>query len=137
MPSLTCVSGVERRKGRSSIVSGNAIKFNNSGGRSNKLQRLNLNCLSSVYILIDITCLKNNHCPGFVFTAYKKSHSTLVEEYQETKLINWIKETSKTVPLEKITDIIKGKLSLFQNIWAPFMVWLFEAVWGWMKRSYQ
>ena len=39
------------------------------------------------------------------------------------KLINWVKEISKTLPMEKITYIIKGKLPLktfgviLWNIW--------------------
>lgn len=40
------------------------------------------------------------------------------------KFINWIKEISTTLPMEKITYTIKGKLSLFQNIWGPFMEYL-------------
>lgn len=40
------------------------------------------------------------------------------------KFINWIKEISTTLPMEKITYIIKGKLSLFQNIWGPFMEYM-------------
>lgn len=40
------------------------------------------------------------------------------------KYINWIKELSTTLPMEKITYIIKGKLPLFQNIWGPFMQYM-------------
>lgn len=40
------------------------------------------------------------------------------------KFTHWIKEMSTTLPMEKITYIIKGKLSLFQNIWGPFMEYL-------------
>lgn len=40
------------------------------------------------------------------------------------KFPNWIKKMSTTLPMEKITYIIKGKRSLFQNIWGPFMEYM-------------
>ena len=36
-------------------------------------------------------------------------------------LNTWISELSTTLPLEKITYIIKGKESFFNNIWGPFI----------------
>ena len=39
-------------------------------------------------------------------------------------LNKWITELSTTLPLEKITYIIKGKESLFNNTWGPFISFL-------------
>ena len=39
-------------------------------------------------------------------------------------LNKWISELSTTLPLEKITYIIKGKESFFNKIWGPFISYL-------------
>ncbi len=46
------------------------------------------------------------------------------KQSSQPKFIDWIKELSLTLPLEKITHFIKDKLSLFESIWCPFIQYM-------------
>lgn len=56
-----------------------------------------------------------------VYTSSKASNSYELEKVERPSVVQWINNMSLCLSMEKITYILKGKLSLFENIWKPFI----------------